>query len=537
MVQDRTIDNYDSTKHRWGVGPGRLVIIGPPGTGKTRIALDDFAMPAISDRCNVLCCSFSRAAAEEMRSRSAETIGADPRSLREMFSTIHSEALRRISVDMTWSLYNGVSRSARPLKGGSVAETADVVSYSGLRQTTIAFWDYARAVMVEDKGDLLDIAGSFARRSYSEIDIGPGDIIADRDRYEAEKAKGVNYIDFTDMLTKTLGVDPLPLDLLLVDEAQDCSALQWAVIDHWAKAAKAVVIIGDPDQAINEFAGAVPKLLTDRIVQWPTTKLHRSWRVPASVHAVARSVILKNRGRIDAEYLPAERDGSVHNSGSENIVAVIDKCQRNDVRVFVLSRWIKGLDWAVNELRSNGIPFVNERGGSPWGRRQYCQALSALLRINNGEQVRALSLRLLCKAIPAKSGAFLGKKGETIDSIVGAADDLVDASRVLDVSKLGDPRALGFDDDSVEMIHRAYGISALENDPVTTLTTFHASKGREAEVAIVSMDAPIPVSTAIDMGDIVAIEEERRLLYVSYTRASECLITFSTGNGDLHKIA
>jgi len=62
--------------------------------------------------------------------------------------------------------------------------------------------------------------------------------------------------DFVDMIAlyPTMA-DPIHLDLLIVDEAQDLTPLQWTMVRHMAETAAEVVIAGDDDQAIHRWAG------------------------------------------------------------------------------------------------------------------------------------------------------------------------------------------------------------------------------------------------------------------------------------------
>lgn len=70
-------------------------------------------------------------------------------------------------------------------------------------------------------------------------------------------------IDFDDMIYMALYLNlPLPnLDFLCFDEGQDCTPIQLEFLSRLAKLGTRIVIVGDPNQAINIFAGAMPKAL------------------------------------------------------------------------------------------------------------------------------------------------------------------------------------------------------------------------------------------------------------------------------------
>ena len=64
-------------------------------------------------------------------------------------------------------------------------------------------------------------------------------------------------LDFTDMVEKFISdAGNLPIKVLMVDEAQDLTPLQWDMVVKIAKHVWRVYIAGDDDQAIYEWNGA-----------------------------------------------------------------------------------------------------------------------------------------------------------------------------------------------------------------------------------------------------------------------------------------
>ena len=64
-------------------------------------------------------------------------------------------------------------------------------------------------------------------------------------------------LDFTDMVKKFIDdAGNLPIKVLMVDEAQDLTPLQWDMVVKIAKNVWRVYIAGDDDQAIYEWNGA-----------------------------------------------------------------------------------------------------------------------------------------------------------------------------------------------------------------------------------------------------------------------------------------
>ena len=76
-----------------------------------------------------------------------------------------------------------------------------------------------------------------------------------------------NYLlDFTDLLELiVLESHRLPnLEVVIIDEAQDLSRLQWNLVEALTQKAKRVFIAGDDDQAVFTWAGADVKSFLDR---------------------------------------------------------------------------------------------------------------------------------------------------------------------------------------------------------------------------------------------------------------------------------
>ena len=80
-----------------------------------------------------------------------------------------------------------------------------------------------------------------------------------RDRFESYK-KSLGAIDYADMLERSIEESAgLPdFDLLIVDEAQDLTPVQWDLVKILISRSKRTYIAGDDDQAICEPFGAGP---------------------------------------------------------------------------------------------------------------------------------------------------------------------------------------------------------------------------------------------------------------------------------------
>jgi superfamily I DNA/RNA helicase len=122
-----------------------------------------------------------------------------------------------------------------------------------------------------------------------------------------------SMIDFNDMLYKFREEGPFPkLDMIVIDEAQDLSALQWSVVwrlvQHNPNAE--VWFGGDDDQAIYEWAGA--DLTTFLACATKESKvLRQSFRVPPEIQQVAKRILRHINTRAIKTWLPAPHMGHV----------------------------------------------------------------------------------------------------------------------------------------------------------------------------------------------------------------------------------
>ncbi len=549
---------FDATRDGYPRGPDRLVLLGPPGTGKTTAIVRSWLLPALRAGVApeaVLSCSFTRSAAGELRDRLGRDTGLSDRELLRAGSTVHAEAYRllRASGDAP-----AVHRRKAPVE---LEEDADA-DYSaepaqriheadGGEELALVVWDFARQVLASDT-----FSPAFARVCHEMAPkMSIREIQLTIERYEAAKLKA-NELDFTDMLTRALDLEPPERELLIVDEAQDSTPLQWELIRRWARSASIVVLVGDLDQAIHEWCGAsprtIPALLGDTSDAWELRGLTQSYRVPRRVHGVAKALIARNRNRIEAPYLPAEHGGSLRRGVmalGRKALAEIPGTKRT---AFVLCRAARFLSSWAHELEAAGIPFANERGYSPLGSERDLRIARAVLALRDGRVLAKNDALALVKSLPVRRRGspesaewFTRDKAKVVQMVALYTDELspedlrgcgvnlrpASATYFVDVLK-----AAGVDGRRVlalEKIAALHGRGAFEEDPPVTLTTMHASKGREADLVVVDLECPKVVAREIAM-DAATLEAERRILYVALTRSkADLVIVPAEGRNDL----
>lgn len=557
-----------SADEPWPDGSRELLLVGPPGTGKTRSVLESYVWPALRDGQRVLATSFTRAAAMELRARTADALGGDPEDWRSQLSTIHSEASRRCAA-MRFR-FGGESKDSKRSPDDRDSAPTEIGTGDWLRaieaqgeRSSQQSWDYVRQVWPQDigqpprerlarmlSGTRLDEAAAFATGELHK-QMSDGVLVKP---------------DFTALLEAALtdGAD-IGLDLLAIDEAQDLTPLQWALVDKWARSARRLLIVGDPDQAIYGWAGADGA----RLLRWirsgrTTRRLAQSWRVPAAVHGLARRIVLQVQDREDAPYKPATHDGAVDLWGND-IEAAAEAAgeQGRGGKVMVLSRTGKGLGPMIDALTAAGVPHFSERLRSAMGHGpdQLSRAFKVARALTDWAWLDRPALHSDAKVLVDA----LSTKGPLLaESPRGTKTKL----QKLLQSRRGQPVALsalalaGLDDRALveawkrptrrwwadAVLASGQGVSseevmllrdwlvAYEGDHAALieaadrvrLTTAHGSKGREAGLVILDARARMDVRPRPDDSDIRGLPERRdedlRVLYVAVTRAKQRLM-------------
>jgi DNA helicase-2/ATP-dependent DNA helicase PcrA len=122
--------------------------------------------------------------------------------------------------------------------------------------------------------------------------------------------KNQHYIDFNDMLIRAYQSEDLPsFRLLIIDEAQDLSALQWDLVLKLAERSTYTLMAGDDDQAIFQWAGADPETFVD--LEGEVEILNQSYRLPIAVHKKATELRKQIKKSYFKEFNPRNASGKI----------------------------------------------------------------------------------------------------------------------------------------------------------------------------------------------------------------------------------
>lgn len=262
-------------------GPGPVLVLAGPGSGKTRTLvgrilylLDRGVSPQ-----SIVAVTFTRRAAGEMRERLVQALGptADiPRA-----DTLHALALNEWPTDP---------------EGGQPA----VLSEEAARTAFAA----ANTGAATDKAAQQRLHRLWEELSLARETLTPLQHPEFLERYTAYKAER-NLVDYTDLpegwLTRLEAGAPRPWKHVLVDEIQDLSPLQLKLLRALLPpSGNGFFGIGDPDQAIYGFRGAIADAGAALRELWPDladVTLSTSYRSAEGILQAASALLGKASGR------------------------------------------------------------------------------------------------------------------------------------------------------------------------------------------------------------------------------------------------
>lgn len=462
-------------------------IYGPPGTGKSTEVIKRYRhlldLGIKEDRIGLV--SFTKAAAQELGHR----IGTSSKNI----ATIHSYCYRIVGATRSqvigWSHHKEFQKvvgiditGANPDETEELAEGDYYLALEGLARAKMQTYEQAY--------DGSDQPGERTRFLYF------------ANTYNNWK-NAYGYIDFQDMLRGALSCDAPPLDFLFVDEAQDLSPLQWAVIDHWAGTIGEITIAGDDDQAIYVWGGADPAGMSKFEGRYSAERLvlGQSFRIPAAVHDLAQSIISRVYTRVDKQYRPRSERGDVQlmfdmnrlrfEHGENTLVLYRNHAFRKEVEEILIRH-------AIPYICDSGKPGVLQ-GGVMGAVRMFRKMRDNIENIGLVALTDA-EMRILKRWIHPISQVRLDKEDY----------DFIMARTWKEHLRVSGPWA-----SYLSRIEQKYGFDVA---PTIHLSTIHGSKGREADrVVLVNGVTNRIAENMTSTRDLY--DAEMRTFYVGVTRA------------------
>lgn len=360
---------------------GNALISACPGSGKTRVLACKAAHLLDVNRERLVAVTFTRDSAAELRRRILEMSTTSPKH-RLLTGTFHGLAL------------NQFSRSGRKIRVLGAGE-----------QITIMYrvWEKTGRIdklTFEEAKDGVDSIKSRLDPAPS-IDSPIGAF------YKAYQdtlvAMGVH--DFADLMIQSVllmrsgDLAPFPCESMLVDEAQDMDEVQYAWIACHAQAKTKVTIVGDDDQAIYGWRGAMGYDGMMRFKSQFDAKhlaLFTNYRSTAEVINVATNLVSHNKSRVEKAIRPhMDAVGRVEvikaPSRKDEAALVVKAAKEYDPESWVvLARTNRLLDLVEASLCAAKIPCRRIGGKSFWEGQEPAVFLGLLKSLSKGDGVGEL---------------------------------------------------------------------------------------------------------------------------------------------------
>lgn len=305
---------------------GHVRVVAGAGSGKTRVLAHRYAFLVNElgiDPGNILCMTFTNKAAQEMKRRISKLVHRE--NVNDFVCTIHGFCVKFLREE--------IFRIGYP-KNFIISDEEDSKML-------------AKQVMEEfnigiDKTNVTNLLNSIQKFKSINIDYYIDNIILSNSKIsinDKENAEIMRYIqlqqknyllDFNDIIFFTIYImshyeDALSswqqkMNYIMVDEVQDCSNNDWEIINYLEGYYGNLFIVGDPDQCIYEWRGAIP----DSFINFKTDAdiiLNQNYRSTPNILDVANSIIEHNQNRIPKDLFTKSPKGKIvlHYHGKSEI--------------------------------------------------------------------------------------------------------------------------------------------------------------------------------------------------------------------------
>jgi DNA helicase-2/ATP-dependent DNA helicase PcrA len=375
MVINKQLTQQQKEAIRHNEGPALVLAV--PGAGKTTVLITRAAYLIQEygiDPRKILSLTFSKAAARDMKKRFQDQFG-ELINPQPHFSTIHSFAYQVLKREL----------HSKGIKYDFIeGKNAPINKMVMLKQL---YYKFNKNVVKEEALEELSNAISFVknrmlnRKEMQQYDFDIKNFEEIYFQYEDWKKKN-KYIDFDDMLTlayEILNKDKELCDryrkvysYIQVDEGQDTSPIQFALIRLISSPQKNIFIVADDDQSIYGFRGADPKELIEFKKAYPGGKvfyMEENFRSRDSIVSIAGKFIKGNQNRYDKNLYTQKQGGKpIIIKKAQNYYEQLDyliedvKSKENKNTIAILFRNHLSIAPLIDSLFRENIPFNLREG-------------------------------------------------------------------------------------------------------------------------------------------------------------------------------
>lgn len=301
-------------------------------------------------------CTFLKSGADELKAKLAlwqRRLGLMDTSEHMAFSTLHAEFKRALTA---MGVNTNIIDSSVNSKNLKTVTEKYAIQYEGkplnsdmLRDLESAF-TYTRNRLDEKR---------YQRTIYDDLDIGPT-IVDTMLRDWKQMRRELGCVDFEDLQEilyeecyKKNNLEVINFlanryNYIYVDEFQDTSQIQYALLKVYANGVKKIVAIGDDDQTIYSWRGSYNKIITEEFARdfHPTiTSLNVNYRCPWNILKAVKPSLEKNEGRFKKELKSFNEGGKLrvgyyfnYSKMANDLADMIYEDIKNGLSVAVLCR-------------------------------------------------------------------------------------------------------------------------------------------------------------------------------------------------------
>ncbi len=451
---------------------GPCLTLAGPGSGKTTVIVEricrllEEGVPAR----NILVLTFTRAAASEMRQRFLKRMNDSQSARLVLFGTFHS-------------VFFQILRYSGGYDAGSVLQNEQKIQFIEEASRDVKVRHDREGWLQEVLQDISAVKGNaLLPEEYQPLSCTSQEFCALYRRYQellAERRK----LDFDDMLTNCLSLFTRRPDILsvwqdrftyvMIDEYQDSSAIQCQLAEILAQPQNNIMAVGDDDQSIYGFRGAVPERMQDFLKTYPDAAryvLNLNYRCRPEIVRAASQLIGVNKNRLPKELLSArpEAEYAGRMSAPESAYASDDSAKMDSeggtitcreyntltdeneaVRAQILAYHNEGIPYEemavlyrtnrdpaqlIRMLSQSGVPLQVKSSDGGLYHHWICQDFCAYLAVAAGSTRRADWLRVISHPERYYSRLSLGEEPVTIDSLFSYYRD--DSRRIRSLDRL-----------------------------------------------------------------------------------------------------
>ena len=440
----------------------------------------------------------------------------------------------------TFATWNGI-------EDGKIGLILNIVSLA--RHNRLKNWDHGLDQLM-DYYDKCNIGGF-------EYKIHRDEVQYIYTQYEHFKKQN-SLIDFEDMLHKALHPDIIfdHYKLLIVDECQDLSKLEWKVVAKLSKNSEDLYLAGDDDQAIFGWKGSDVSIFQ----KWPIRKreiLPHTYRLPRKIYNLAQSLTGQILKRMGNNYeVKKDEEGVLERIAQleevENKITVganMIMCARSWNKCHHFVRYLKdrGLVWQEKTTEQEGRKFTSSVSMS------VRDIINNWNRLQKGEGIEGTEVMKLIKEF--KEDLVLYGKKTALTNTNLCPPEFLDKEKSFTFSMLKEnyfvladikkpwfdifnfkskrivtskrPNALYEDrDDYNNYLKRAYQLDPTFEKTDILVSTIHGVKGMERDIVIMSSVWTWPSYKNFKQGTPLEQDEEVRVAYVGVSRAKHELYLF-----------